>query len=174
MVERYAWFTDRWGSDATISLLMPNASALTPTGQVLSLFGQRSQGFAEGHHMARPLSRQIRFDMVRGVGLEASVMSSSGMGSSWRVLIRRLMVYHIMPCQAVLANNGNQSLCCWAHTKAMLDAGIRWQRQQHDSILNPRGVPRLSAATAQSCSHFDAERRSQLRARGRELSPLET
>ena len=34
VVERYAWFTDRWGADTTISLLMPNASALTHTGQV--------------------------------------------------------------------------------------------------------------------------------------------
>ena len=34
VVERYAWFTDRWGADPTISLLKPNASELTPTGQV--------------------------------------------------------------------------------------------------------------------------------------------
>ncbi len=35
VVERYAWFTDRWGADVTISLLSLNASELTPTGQVL-------------------------------------------------------------------------------------------------------------------------------------------
>ncbi len=43
VVERYAWFTDRWGADPTISLLMANASALTPTGQVLPMFVQRSK-----------------------------------------------------------------------------------------------------------------------------------
>ena len=47
VVERYAWFTDRWDADPTISLLMPNASALTPTGQVLPLF--TGQGCIDHH-----------------------------------------------------------------------------------------------------------------------------
>ena len=65
MVERYAWFTDRWGADPTISLLMPNASVLTPTGQVLSLSVQRSKDLqTRGDWHGQRQSCKIRLDMI--------------------------------------------------------------------------------------------------------------